>query len=118
MLYEAMALSDRGGGAVSEQQDSGGRACELPTAFCRRVGAVATSKHVDAPPRPWQMDSGSRYIFVDGDNCHLHAYELIPEKNIYKICFSAGDSRLQCGVVNAATGRVIVPPQYDTLDVL
>ena len=66
----------------------------------------------------WQMDTGSRYIFVDGDNCHLHAYELIPEKNIYKICFSAGDSRLQCGAVNAATGRVIVPPQYDTLDVL
>lgn len=89
------------------------------------AGAVDTADRdalleaaVSQMQQQWQMDTGSRYIFVDGDNCHLHAYELIPEKNIYKICFSAGDSRLQCGVVNAATGRVIVPPQYDTLDVL
>ena len=89
------------------------------------AGAVDTADRdalleaaVSQMQQQWQMDNGSRYIFVDGDNCRLHAYELIPEKNIYKICFSAGDSQHQCGVVNAATGRVIVPPQYDTLDVL
>lgn len=89
-------------------------------------GSVAVSAGAaDLPPsaltqlqQQWQTNTHADYISADGDSYHLSADKLIASENLYKIRFSTNDSPAKYGVANLKTGQVMIPPQYDTVDVL
>lgn len=56
----------------------------------------------------WQADTSA-----DSDQSRIAAYALVPEKNLYKI---SADSLY--GIADLKTGKMIVPAEYTTIDVL
>lgn len=96
IFYETMALficsrADRG-------QHGGGSRCGIDTEHCFNTVAADTS---------------ADYLSADSGQSRIAAYALVPEKNLYKI---SADSLY--GIADLKTGKMIVPAEYTTIDVL
>lgn len=61
----------------------------------------------------WQADTSADYLSADSGQSRIAAYALVPEKNLYKI---SADSLY--GIADLKTGKMIVPVEYTTIDVL
>ena len=61
----------------------------------------------------WQADTSADYLSADSGQSRIAAYALVPEKNLYKI---SADSLY--GIADLETGKMIVPAEYTTIDVL
>ena len=61
----------------------------------------------------WQADTSADYLSADSGQSRIAAYALVPKKNLYKI---SADSLY--GIADLKTGKMIVPAEYTTIDVL
>ena len=61
----------------------------------------------------WQADTSADYLSSGSGQSHIAAYALVPKKNLYKI---SADSLY--GIADLKTGKMIVPAEYTTIDVL
>ena len=61
----------------------------------------------------WQADTSADYLSADSGQSRIAAYALVPKKNLYKI---SADSLY--GIADLKTGKIIVPAEYTTIDVL
>ena len=64
----------------------------------------------------WQTGNHSAYDQTDAYYASISS--LMPEENLYELYFSINASRHNHGIINMQTGKIIVPPEYDTVDVL
>lgn len=100
IFYETMALfmcsrADHG-------QHGGGSRCDIDTEHCFNTVAAAVAGRYSAD-----------YLSADSGQSRIAAYALVPEKNLYKI---SADSLY--GIADLKTGKMIVPAEYTTIDVL
>ena len=79
-------------------QHGGGSRCGIDTEHCFNTVAADTS---------------ADYLSADSGQSRIAAYALVPEKNLYKI---SADSLY--GIADLKTGKMIVPAEYTTIDVL
>ena len=63
-----------------------------------------------------QWQTGDTYAYDKTDDYYASIYSLMPEKNLYELYFSVDVSRHNHGIINMQTGKVIVPPEYDTVE--
>ena len=63
--------------------------------------------------KQWQADTSADYLSADSGQSRIAAYALVPKKNLYKI---SADSLY--GIADLKTGKMIVPAEYTTIDVL
>lgn len=69
----------------------------------------------------WQNENDKSMYFIDGDGYGGYASPLVPSKNLYTISLDI-DGYIKYGfldgVVNIETGEMVIPLEYDTIDVL
>lgn len=69
----------------------------------------------------WQNENDKSMYFIDGDGYGGYASSLVPSKNLYTISLDI-DGYIKYGfldgVVNIETGEMVIPLEYDTIDVL
>ena len=69
----------------------------------------------------WQNENDKSMYFIDGDGYGGYASPLMPSKNLYTISLDI-DGYIKYGfldgVVNIETGEMVIPLEYDTIDVL
>lgn len=69
----------------------------------------------------WQNENDKSMYFIDGDGYGGYASPLVPSKNLYTISLDI-DGYIKYGfldgVVNIETGEMVIPLEYDTMDVL
>lgn len=69
----------------------------------------------------WQNENDKSMYFIDGDGYDGYASPLVPSKNLYTISLDI-DGYIKYGfldgVVNIETGEMVIPLEYDTIDVL
>lgn len=63
-----------------------------------------------------QWQTGNTSAYDKTDDYYASIYSLMPEKNLYELFFSIDVSRHNHGIINMQTGKVIVPPEYDTVE--
>ena len=69
----------------------------------------------------WQNENDKSMYFIDGDGYDGYASPLVPSKNLYTISLDIDDYikyGFLDGVVNIETGEMVIPLEYDTIDVL
>ena len=69
----------------------------------------------------WQNENDKSMYFIDGDGYGGYASPLVPSKNLYTISLDIDDYikyGFLDGVVNIETGEMVIPLEYDTIDVL
>ena len=69
----------------------------------------------------WQNENDKSMYFIDGDGYGGYASTLVPSKNLYTISLDI-DGYIKYGfldgVVNIETGEMVIPLEYDTIDML
>ena len=69
----------------------------------------------------WQNENDKSMYFINGDGYGGYASPLVPSKNLYTISLDI-DGYIKYGfldgVVNIETGEMVIPLEYDTIDVL
>ena len=69
----------------------------------------------------WQNENDKSMYFIDGDGYGGYASPLVPSKNLYTISLDI-DGYIKYGfldgVVNIETGEMVIPLEYDTIDML
>ena len=69
----------------------------------------------------WQNENDKSMYFIDGDGYGGYASPLVPSKDLYTISLDI-DGYIKYGfldgVVNIETGEMVIPLEYDTIDVL
>ena len=69
----------------------------------------------------WQNENDKSMYFIDGDGYGGYASPVVPSKNLYTISLDI-DGYIKYGfldgVVNIETGEMVIPLEYDTIDVL
>lgn len=69
----------------------------------------------------WQNENDKSMYFIDGDGYGGYASPLVPSKNLYTISLDI-DGYIKYGfldgVVNIETGEMVIPLEYNTIDVL
>ena len=63
-----------------------------------------------------QWQTGNTSAYDKTADYYASIYSLMPEKNLYELFFSIDVSRHNHGIINMQTGKVIVPPEYDTVE--